>query len=180
LIIAVGLFALVMAGVAAMTGTVVRAQTRLLGGAVLGNAATLARRASAVALESATFVATPGPGEISAALTAWSNLEDDGLTTMVPGVPARYAHECVSADGSFLHLYTGTAPLPAIVCGDEAPGARHLVVAGGPRFSISARFYRPEENADLVQTDIALAMTKDGVESDAAVRTEAVIRHANR
>lgn len=178
LLIAVALFGVVMSGVAAMTATAVRGQVRLLGAAVLDNAATLERRALATTLQSATFVELPGPGEISSALTAWTNRADDGVTPLVAGLPVRFAHQCVAADGESLHLYTGTAPMPAIVCGEEASGAAHAVIASGPLFQVTARFYRPDEAPDLVQADVALTLTKDGVVHASNVQTQVVIRHA--
>lgn len=178
LMVATVIFTFVIAGAASMTGTVIRGQTRLITANALDNAATLARRSVTVALQAATFVETPGPGELSASLTAWSNVEDDATTALAAGRPRTYRHHCVAPDGASLHYYEGEFPKPGFVCGAAAAGARHVVVAGGPGYQVAARFYRPDDAPNLVQADISLALDKAGYSRSASLQAQVITRHA--
>lgn len=181
LLIAVALFIFIMAGTASLTGSVLRSQTRLLNETVLDNAVSVTRRSIVASLGTATYIdpAVLPAGGRNDHFTALSNVGDDGVTPIVPAVAVRYFHHCVTAGGDSLHFYTGDGQPPAIVCGSDAAGAVHSVVAGGPGFAVtSAQFSRPAESPNLVQADIAFSLTKGGVTRSAGLQTQAAIQHA--
>ncbi len=179
LVVSVALFSIVMAGIASISMAVLRNQTRLLVASSIDNATTITRHSLTVALQDATYVAAPPPGADAAVLTTWSNLDDDGVTRIVPGLPSRFTHHCLDAGASSLHFYSGSAPMPAIVCGGEYAGVFHTVLAGGAGYSLAARFSRPASSANLVEADVGLALVRaDGSRRDTTVQLKVITRHA--
>ena len=179
LVVSVALFSVVMAGIGSISMAVLRHQTRLLVASSFDNATTLARRSLTAALQDATYVAAPPSGIAGGVLTTWTNLDDDGVTRIVPGRPSRFTHHCVSADASLLHFYSGAAPMPAIACGGDYSGVFHTVLAGGAGYRLAARFYRPPEAANLVEAGVSLSLLRaDGSRRDADVQVKVITRHA--
>jgi prepilin-type N-terminal cleavage/methylation domain-containing protein len=175
LVIAIGLFSVIMAGIGSFMGNVVRGQARLMTDNILDNAATVGRRSVLVALQSATCVLQPAAGGVSTELTALSNAQDDGVTPLSPAAPVRFTHLCVAANA--LHLYTGSGAAPAVVCGEPGPG--HVQLAGGAGFRMTASFSRVGRALNEVQADLDLSLDKAGSSRSVAVQEKVVIRHAS-
>ena len=179
LMIALGLFTAIAASLLAFQGMVLGSRNRSLGQTTLGNHVTIIRRAFAAAVESSSYVARPGPGASSPALTALSNCADDGVTPLAAGLPATFSHLCVDAAGQNIYLYQGAAPAPAIVCGaDPGAGVTRTAVAGGEAFAVTTiNFNRPLDTT-LVQLDLLMGLDVSGAHSEKSMSIQAALNHA--
>jgi hypothetical protein len=125
---------------------------------------------------SATFIQAPSAGASTAYLTAWTNLDVDGITPLVAGVQPQFSYLCCTPVGACtqIYLYQGPAGVPGN-CGDApASGVTRMSLVGGPGFqSASLAFFRPDP--DLVQMTCGVTLTDmQGLAHSADVRTQAV------
>jgi prepilin-type N-terminal cleavage/methylation domain-containing protein len=174
LLIAVVLFAVMVAGLSGIYGMVLRDQYRKFADLMVANGATLVRRAFDSSMGCATFIQDPASGASTDYLTAWTNLDADGSTPLVAGEPVQFSQICLDGAGQQVYLYQGSFPKPDFSCGDSPAGVARTPLAGGPGFqSAGLAFYRPEP--DLVQMTCAVALTdRQGQAHSAVVQTQAV------
>ena len=174
LLVAVALFSVLLGGFAAFYSMVFSNQCRRFADLTVANGATLVRRAFDLAMGSATFIEEPSAGASTDYLTAWTNLDADGSTPLVAGVPVQFTYLCLDGTGQQIYLYQGFFPKSDFSCGDSPDGVTRMPLAGGPGFqSTSLAFYRPEP--DLVQMTCAVTLTdRQGLLHSADVQTQAV------
>jgi prepilin-type N-terminal cleavage/methylation domain-containing protein len=174
LLVAVALFSVMAAGLSAIYGMVFRDQYRKVADMTAANGATTVRRAFAAAMAAATYLQDPASGAAADTLTVWANLDADGATALVDGLPVRFSQLCLDAAAQQVYLYEGAPPKPDFSCGDSPEGVTRTALAGGQGFeSVSLAFYRPEPN--LVQmTCAAVVADAGGARHPALVQTQAV------
>lgn len=158
LLVAVALFGLVAAALAAIEGTAFRNQARLLSQNAAADAATLSGRALRRAAHTASYLQSPPVGAASSSLTLWDNVDPaDGSSPLIASAPRRYSHFCLAGDGS-LHLYRGAWPFLGAFCGGSAPagGSHETLVGGLSGLSAWATFFRPSRPSLQVSYRVTL------------------------
>jgi prepilin-type N-terminal cleavage/methylation domain-containing protein len=174
LIVAVALFGVMVTGFAAFYSMAISNQYRKFADLNVANGATLVRRAFDSAMGSATYIQEPSRGGATDYLTAWTNLDADGVTPLVAGVPVQFSQLCLDGVSQRIYLYQGNYPKPDFSCGDSTGTVIRMPLAGGQGFqNTTLTFYRPEP--DLIQMTCGITLTDtQGLNHSASVQTQAV------
>jgi len=193
LLIVVFLFSFILIGMGGIYLTAFHGQTRMAGDMMTGQNATMVRQALNRVLDEATYVQTPAVETLTAAMTAWDNVDPDPEAELGEIVDVRSSsedrkcsHLCLDAEGRHLYLYEGfdsPETFKGIRCGDKGPaGFSRTLVAGGDSFTLALTFQRPQANVVVVKYSVASdAKTKnDRPPKTIEGLTEFVIRHANK
>lgn len=186
LIIGMGLFAFMLAGMASVYALAFRGRGDHIRQTAVDNNGTLFRQILGKAFAQATMIASPDVGAQATHVTLLQNVDpSDGSSAIVPDLPRRYWHFCLNASGSTLFLHRGDLPMPAIVCGQGAGEP----ITFGQNMRLTARFMRFQippggtvalPTTNTVVLDYSVRYTGFSVKALKPARgvTEYTIRHA--
>ncbi|MFA6318305.1 MAG: prepilin-type N-terminal cleavage/methylation domain-containing protein [Elusimicrobiota bacterium] len=158
-LVSMSLFMIVMAGVLQLEAMALKAQMRSIAWTTLTTNALMARQALSQAVTPASAIRSPALGASSADLSVLSNADPETGAALVSSLPAEYQRFCVDPPGKRLYLYTGPGAPYAGECGTGAPaGSTRFLIAGGEPFLITASFFRPAAEANVILMDYTVSL----------------------
>jgi prepilin-type N-terminal cleavage/methylation domain-containing protein len=164
LVVAINLFAILVAAIAAIESSVLRQQSKVMGNALVASGATSIGKAFGSMGSSASFIGAPAAGTAAPSATFWENFDWTTSTAIDPTQPVRFRHFCIQPTGAspnegLLWFYEGGFPMPAIACGvGAANGVTRARIAGAGDVTVTALFFRPANENNLIQLSYTVTL----------------------